>query len=354
MQLLSLNIFLCTLGGIWRPVKWTSCSAKLLYHAFSFYIIASQYLLVLTQIINLVIIFGDIDEFLFNFLSCLTLIVVCFKTTIALMHQDAIIDLIQTLSQEPCKPRNADEMAIQTKFDEFIRSCTIKYGLMATGSITGVTVKSVIDIMKGFLPYRAWVPYDLSSFVPFMITSIQQIVTLVFATIINVGMETLICGMILQTCAQIEIFEERLQKMINNRRVRSVNQQNSGDPECSSTAPTNHQEEIISAHIRHHLIIYELVICVTIFLYVRNTNFCSILNCLIQSASQSSSIGNAVYQTDWCMLPTSEKKDLLMILKRSTIPIKFTSSFLITLSLESFSGILRTSYSAFNVLQQNS
>ncbi|XP_032667626.1 odorant receptor 46a-like isoform X4 [Odontomachus brunneus] len=283
-------------------------------------------------------------------------------------------------------------MAIQTKFDEFIRSCTIKYGLMATGSITGVTVKSVIDIMKGFLPYRAWVPYDLSSFVPFMITSIQQIVTLVFATIINVGMETLICGMILQTCAQIEIFEERLQKMINNRRVRSVNQQNSGDPECSSTAPTNHQEEIISAHIRHHLIIYEyaktvnkvfrlvlfvqflislIILCMSVYYlsyYITDVEassmvvytICMFIQIYIYCWSgnevilKSSSIGNAVYQTDWCMLPTSEKKDLLMILKRSTIPIKFTSSFLITLSLESFSGILRTSYSAFNVLQQNS
>ncbi|XP_032667591.1 uncharacterized protein LOC116842453 [Odontomachus brunneus] len=390
MQLLSLNIFLCTLGGIWRPVKWSSCYAKLLYHAFSFYIIVSQYFFVLTQLINLVIVFGDMDEFLFNFLSCLTLIVVCFKSTITLIRQDTIIDLMQTLSQEPCKPRDAAEMAIQTKFDEFIRSCTIKYGLMATGSITSVTIKSVVEIMKGFLPYKAWMPYDLSSFAPFMITSIQQMVTLVLATVINIGTETLICGMILQTCAQIEIFEERLKKLINNRRVRSINQQNSGNREWSSTAPTNHQEEIISAHIRHHLIIYEyaktvnkvfrhvlfvqffislIILCMSVYylsyyitdveatsmvvyticMFIQIYIFCWAGNEVIL---KSSSIGNAVYQTDWCMLPTSEKKDLLMIMKRSAFPIKFTSSFLIILSLESFSGILKTSYSAFSVLQQ--
>lgn len=35
----------------------------------------------------------------------------------------------------------------------------------------------------------------------------------------------------------------------------------------------------------------------------------------------------------------SEQKDLLMIMKRSTKPIKLTSSFLVTLSLESYGNV---------------
>jgi len=42
---------------------------------------------------------------------------------------------------------------------------------------------------------------------------------------------------------------------------------------------------------------------------------------------------------DWPLLSVSEKKELLMIMMRSTLPIKFTSSFLITLSLQSYSGV---------------
>lgn len=86
---------------------------------------------------------------------------------------------------------------------------------------------------------------------------------------------------------------------------------------------------------------------------------------------QSTSLADAVYHMDWSLLPISESKDLLMIMRRSTIPIKFTSSFLITLSLQSYSNvsstlpnsysvilqffcfqILKTSYSVFNLLQQ--
>lgn len=42
------------------------------------------------------------------------------------------------------------------------------------------------------------------------------------------------------------------------------------------------------------------------------------------------------------LVTISEQKDLLMIMKRSTRPIKFTSSFLVTLSLDSYANISTT------------
>lgn len=121
MQLLSLNFFLCTLGGIWQPAEWSSGCAKLLYNALTFYTIVPLYLFVLTQLIYLVCQVDSMDEFLLNSLSCTTLLAVCTKATIAIIHRGAIIDLVRTLSQEPCKPRDAGETAIRTKLDEFIR-----------------------------------------------------------------------------------------------------------------------------------------------------------------------------------------------------------------------------------------
>ena len=48
---------------------------------------------------------------------------------------------------------------------------------------------------------------------------------------------------------------------------------------------------------------------------------------------------DAIYRMNWPLLSINEKKGLLMIMIRSTIPIKFTSSFLITLSLQSYSNV---------------
>jgi len=81
-------------------------------------------------------------------------------------------------------------------------------------SLTGVTIGSLLNIIHGYLPYRVWLPYESNIAAMFWITSVQQIVSLIFATIINVATETLISGLIMQTCAQIEIFQNRIHKLI--------------------------------------------------------------------------------------------------------------------------------------------
>ncbi|KAL6431328.1 hypothetical protein ACFW04_007173 [Cataglyphis niger] len=214
----------------------------------------------------------------------------------------------------------------------------------------------------------------------FLITSIQQILSVCFASIINVGTETLVFGLFLQTCAQFEIFESRLHKLIANKTIKCL-----GYPSVQS----DNGRLIISECIHHHLTIYKyaktvniifnqvlfvqffgsiLVICTTTYYLSEHITefesatlivytFCMFVQIYIYCWSgnevilKSQNIGDAVYHVDWPLLSVSEKKDLLMIMMRDTIPIKFTSSFLITLSLQSYSNILKTSYSVFNLMQ---
>ncbi|XP_025156408.1 uncharacterized protein LOC105187352 [Harpegnathos saltator] len=121
MELLSLNFFLYTMGGVWRPVEWTSSCAKLLNNVFGFCTIVPIYFLMLTQLMNLVFMVDNVDDFITNSLMFMTILAICCKATTAMVRRDVIIDLVQTLSREPCKPQDADELAIQTKFDVFIR-----------------------------------------------------------------------------------------------------------------------------------------------------------------------------------------------------------------------------------------
>jgi len=65
---------------------------------------------------------------------------------------------------------------------------------------------------------------------------------------------------------------------------------------------------------------------------------------------QSTGLSEAVYEMDWILMPISEQKDLLMIMRRSTRPIKFTSSFLVTLSLESYGNVGTIISSFFGIL----
>lgn len=117
-------------------------------------------------------------------------------------------------------------------------------------SLTGVTIRSVLNVIHSQLPFRVWIPCDHNVPLVFWIITIQQIAAVIFATIINVGTETIVFGLFLQTCAQLEIFENRLHKLITNKTTKYLGH---------SLALSNEKKVIISEYIHHHLSIYKLV-----------------------------------------------------------------------------------------------
>ncbi|XP_011705251.1 PREDICTED: uncharacterized protein LOC105460496, partial [Wasmannia auropunctata] len=248
MQILSFNFLIYTFAGIWRPVEWLSNGAKLLYNIFTSVVLFLEYFLVLSQFMDILLVIDNIDDFTTNSLIFASIVTVTCKATLVVIRRDAISNLIQDLLTAPCKPQNGDEKMIQTKFDEFIRSWSIKYFLLAMASLMGGTIRSVQNVIQGQLPYRAWVPYDYNIPLVFWIISIHQIIAVIFATIINVGTETLVFGLFLQTCAQLEIFEDRLHKLVTNKTTKYTEH---------SLVSSNEDKIMISKYIRHHLSIYK-------------------------------------------------------------------------------------------------
>lgn len=121
MQILELNFVIYTASGIWRPVEWSSSSAKLLYNVYSFGTIIMIVILFITQLLDIVLVVDNVDDFVANALLFIGTIAVGCKITIAITRRSEIIGLVQTLLNEPCKPRDEEEIAIQIKYDKFIR-----------------------------------------------------------------------------------------------------------------------------------------------------------------------------------------------------------------------------------------
>ncbi|KAL0112601.1 hypothetical protein PUN28_012116 [Cardiocondyla obscurior] len=381
MQILSLNILLCTLCGIWRPIKWSSVYVHFLYSLFTCFVLFMEYFYWCTQMLDLIFTVNNVDEFVANSIYFITLIAVACKCIVLITRRDAIINLIQILLKAPCKPQNEEEIAIQTKFDVLIRTWSLRYIYLVIGSATSIIIGSIFNMRQGQLPTRVWIPWDLNTPLIFWIMSIQQILSVIFGSIINLGTETLIFGFLLQTCAQLEIFENRIYKLINNKAVRFLG---------GSQSKMNKSDLEISNIIQHHITVYNyaklvnvtfnpvlfvqffvstLVICTcvyyistrvrmtetgslvmfTVCMFVEIFIFCWAGN---EVMLKSMIVRESIYHTNWPLISVNEKKELMMIMMRSTIPIKFTSSFLITLSLQSYSNILKMSYSAFNVLKK--
>ncbi|XP_015432303.1 PREDICTED: odorant receptor 49b-like [Dufourea novaeangliae] len=67
---------------------------------------------------------------------------------------------------------------------------------------------------------------------------------------------------------------------------------------------------------------------------------------------KSLEVPGIVFESDWMFLSNSSKKSLLIIMQRASVPIEFTCVHLLSMNLDSFKALLKTSYSAFNLLQQ--
>ncbi|XP_028049513.1 odorant receptor 13a [Monomorium pharaonis] len=382
MSILSFNFLLYTICGLWRPIEWSSKWSKLLYSVFTFttmYLIAC---LSLTNLLFVIFVAENIDEFSLSSPIFFSSITVIFKTIAMIIYRDQIINLIKTLEEEPCKPCNEDETAIQIKFDYTIRSYSIYYAILCTFSVTGGLTAGVFKILKRQFPFNIWVPWDCTSYLLFLFTSIQVIVAITVATVINVATETTVLGFCLQVCAQFEILKHRLQRIVKDRKEEMSLKR--------SLYNASHKMNTLSKHICHHLCIIRLaerinnvyryvifiqffvsilVLCLIVYylsshvtvvdiatwigfvfsMFVQIFVYCWAGNEIIL---QSTGLGEAVYHVDWVLMTLSELKDLMIIMKRSTRPIKITSSFLVTLSLESYTNLLKATFSTFNLLKQ--
>ncbi|XP_033346122.1 odorant receptor 67c-like [Bombus vosnesenskii] len=68
---------------------------------------------------------------------------------------------------------------------------------------------------------------------------------------------------------------------------------------------------------------------------------------------KSLDVSNMVYNSDWPNLSKDARKMLVVIMARSLTPVEITSAYIIPMNLESFKGLMKVTYSAYNMLLQS-
>jgi len=121
MQTLSLNFFLYTISGMWRPIEWSSKCSKMLYSMLTCFTMCLLMILMLTQLLDIILVIDNVDDFAKNSLMFLSTVSVLFKAIAVIIRRDELVNLIETLQKKPCKAYNEEESDIQLKFDCMIR-----------------------------------------------------------------------------------------------------------------------------------------------------------------------------------------------------------------------------------------
>ncbi|KAL6267824.1 hypothetical protein P5V15_000896 [Pogonomyrmex californicus] len=280
-----------------------------------------------------------------------------------------VVRIINVLTEEPFRPLESNEEMIRQKYDKVIKKYAfLYYGLVQVTVICIILNAIFMDFMKGNLTYKAWVPFDYTSPIIFGFVFTHQMIGMSITAAVNVACDSLVSGLLQEICCQLEILEYRLTKI-------------------------SHDQHILRNCIHHHNRIYEyayivnrrfakiialqfavsmLVVCanlyklasipslmingsiITLILYTACMLSQIFLYCWFGNELKLKSTGvvNSIYHMNWQNLDKESRKDLLLIMRRSMIPIEFTSAVIITLNLESFVSLLKASYSAYNLLKR--
>ncbi|CAL1676385.1 unnamed protein product [Lasius platythorax] len=366
MRILKFTFKLLAIFGCWRPESWTSLYKRILYYVYSSIMIISLYTFMLSQLMDIILIVDNADDFSDNVFVFVPMLLSCSKMFILLKNRKSIIMLINILMKKPCRPLTSEEMEIFHKFDNSIQINTRRYTCLGTITSLCILLTSLsTSFKKRKLTYRAWLPFDYSSTTLFFLLYIHQLISLLAAGFLNVACDTLICGLLVHICCQIEILTYRLRKIIFHSDILR---------DCIY----QHYHIFRFAFLINvkfrltmtiQLIMSMFIVCFTLYQLSKTTakakyiEMIMFMTCMLTQIFFYCWYGNEVklksrqliddiFEMEWLTLDENIKKSLIIIMKRAVMPIQIISAYIIPMNLDSFMGVLKTSYSTYNLLQQ--
>ncbi|XP_048504947.1 odorant receptor 46a-like [Athalia rosae] len=378
MDILYLNFTIFRYCGIWWPDQSASPKNHF-YRIYTISIITMVYIFTLTQILDMVNGNYDIDEITNNSFLMLTMIGLCIKVTNFSLRRRSIVTLLNILRNDICRPQNDSEIKIQKHFDGvarfvapfFYMSNTLYFSVLS--ETTTIAFLIIPLLTKSYeertLPFKAWLPFSLSRLTIYWLIYIQQSISILISTNLNVASDTLVSGLLVQACAQLDILKDRITRMKIKPLVAT---------EATFIADIFYDEYVeltVKRCVRHHIVIYEfaamvqdvfgwvvffqffvsmLTVCSSVFKLSQNDSdflevisFSLYLACLLvqllfycwhgnEVKLKSIGVSDAVFASDWTSLKPKMRKSLTMLMKRSTGPIVITCGSMLTLSLGTF------------------
>ncbi|XP_039309013.1 odorant receptor 59a isoform X2 [Solenopsis invicta] len=216
MHILKSNFNLLTIFGCWRPDSWSSLHKRLVYYTYTSIIFLLVHTFMLSQLVDVILTLSNAEDISDNFFTLIALCSACCKLFVLLINRKSIIMLVDILMDKPCRPSESTEMKILYKFDKSIQINTWRFVHLAMVTVSIVILSSLfINFRNSKLMYKAWLPFDYSSAILFYVTYIHQMMGMIAAIFLSIGCDTLICGLLVHICCQIEILTYRLRKIMS-------------------------------------------------------------------------------------------------------------------------------------------
>ncbi|KAL6267820.1 hypothetical protein P5V15_000892 [Pogonomyrmex californicus] len=363
MQVMQFPFKVLTVAGCWPPISWSSLCKRTVYNAYTVFVCLLLLTFMLPQFMDIILIADNPDDFTETFYVMLAMVIACCKMFSLLLNRKNIEIFTDTLVEKPFKPLEPDEIEIRQKYNNIIQTYSMCYTIMIETTCACMNLTSLFtDFRKGDLAYREWLPYECSGVIYYLIY-FRQIISLTAASIVNVACDVTICGLLLHIYCQIEMLECRLKKSLRNRSdlgecarqhdriykfAYMINEKFKFIIIIQFTASMlvmcfnlyQLAKKTLSAEYIP-LILYTLCMCLQIFIYCWYGN---------EIKLKSIQFADNIFGMDWVTADKKIKNNLIIIMNRCLTPIEFTSAHIITVNLDTFVKLLKTSYSVYNIL----
>ncbi|XP_071631656.1 uncharacterized protein [Temnothorax longispinosus] len=306
MRILQLTFKILTIVGCWRPQSCSSSCLRIVYDTYTVLFVILLHTFLVSQFLDIIWNVDNAEDFTENFYATLASVVSCSKMLSLLVNRKNINMLTNVLLEEPYKTLEVDEMRIRYKFDRLIYINTFRYIILVETTGVCFTVTSLFTVFrKRDLTYRAWLPYDYcSSTIVFCLT---------YALKLNSKFKMTIA----------------MQFVVSTLVV------------CSNLYQMTKSTALNTSYLP--LLLYMFCMLTQIFIYCWYGN---------EVKLKSTQLLNNIFAMDWITMDRNLKEGLLFIMTRAAVPIEFTSAYVLSMNLDSFVGLLKTSYSAYNILKQ--
>ncbi|KAL6429834.1 hypothetical protein ACFW04_007599 [Cataglyphis niger] len=380
MDILPVNFKVLWFCGAWKERKDDNIVVGCLHFCYKYAIFFLIYEFTIFEVIELIRTCDRIDEFTEGLFLASTYVTLCLKYANFLLRKNDVSELLDFLRVKICQPRNFTEKMIMETHSRKAKWSTLSFLIISQVTAVGFVIAPILGFGKDewILPTKSYVPYSVSEIFPYVATYLQQSAALFYAVMLNVSFDSLVYGFTIHACGQIELICRRL---TDNIKI-SINSRKRSDATAS-----------IKECVRHHILVHifvkkvgalflwtvmvlfffsMIILCTSIFL-ISKTKLFSIqfLSMILYFSSmmlqlffycwygnelelKSKSIANSIYFSNWTLITSHERRSLILIMINSQKGLTFSNKRIFTLSLDTFTWICKTSYSAFNLLQQAS
>ncbi|KAL7306076.1 hypothetical protein TKK_0001534 [Trichogramma kaykai] len=364
MDILPYNFRTCLFCGVWHEGE----RFLFLKKCYKFAVMFIVFQFTICQILGIPKASNSVDEFSDALFVTFTYVALCMKILNFVVRRREMTKLLQDFRSTYCQAKNEDELSIVRDYRRV--SGKLFMAIMGLSQFTNFSLVMAPIMQFGtncsILPYQMYEPYNISSSrFNYWMAYASQFVATIYGVFLNVSMDTMVYGFMMSAAGQFKINCMRSSNLSNQDSIK----------ECMAhhklLLRIRNKIESFFIRVIAPLFTFSLIIlCTSIFRMsqqkIASPEFISLAMyfvCMLfmvyfycwygnELELQSKAVADSIYTGNWIEYSNDSRRTLRFAMMKAQSGSNISYHGQCQLSMDTFIWIVKTSYGAFNLLQQ--